>query len=68
MHVNEISGLAELESWIQQPTARIAPMAEAAARSLAREGVEQVRVHDVSRTHPSYLIADAWRWHEKQGR
>jgi flavorubredoxin len=37
-------------------------MAEAAARSLAREGVEQVRVHDASRSHPSFLIADIWRF------
>ena len=37
-------------------------MAEAVARSLAEAGVEKVRVHDLSRTHVSYVIRDVWRF------
>ncbi|MFO8014002.1 MAG: FprA family A-type flavoprotein [Phycisphaerae bacterium] len=37
-------------------------MAEAVAHSLAEAGVEKVRVHDLSRTHVSYVIRDVWRF------
>lgn len=37
-------------------------MAEAVGRALADAGVRAVRVHNVSRTHPSYIIRDAWRY------
>jgi flavorubredoxin len=36
-------------------------MAETAARAMAEDGVEGIRMHDVSRSHPSYILADAWR-------
>lgn len=35
-------------------------MAEAVARAMAEEGVGDIRLHDVSRSHPSYILADAW--------
>jgi flavorubredoxin len=37
-------------------------MMEAISRSLAEEKVEKVRVHDVSRTHISYILVDIWRF------
>ncbi|MFP3936788.1 MAG: FprA family A-type flavoprotein [Phycisphaerae bacterium] len=37
-------------------------MAEAVGRALADAGVGNVRVHNVSRTHPSYIIRDTWRY------
>lgn len=37
-------------------------MAEAVARSLAVEGICCVRLHNVSKTHLSYLIRDTWRY------
>ncbi|HPM41391.1 MAG TPA: FprA family A-type flavoprotein, partial [bacterium] len=37
-------------------------MMEAVARGLVGEDVARVRIHDVARTHVSYLIRDAWRF------
>ena len=37
-------------------------MAQAVARGLAEEGVEKVRIHNVSRTHNSFIISDLWRF------
>nr|WP_321410787.1 FprA family A-type flavoprotein [uncultured Carboxylicivirga sp.] len=37
-------------------------MAEVAARALAESGVKNVRVYDVSKTHPSYIISDIFRF------
>jgi len=37
-------------------------MMEAVAEGVAREGCCTVRVHDVARTHVSYIIRDAWRY------
>ena len=37
-------------------------MMEAVARGLAGEEVSRIRIHDVARTHVSYLIRDAWRF------
>jgi len=37
-------------------------MMEAVARGLSSEGFTKVRVHDVSRTHVSYIIRDVWRY------
>lgn len=37
-------------------------LAEAIARSLAEQGIEKVLLHNVSRTHLSYLITDSWRY------
>jgi flavorubredoxin len=37
-------------------------MAEAVARSLAENGIDTVIVHNVSRTHLSYLLTDTWRY------
>ncbi len=37
-------------------------MAEAVARGLASEGAKTIRMHDVSRTSPSYIIRDAWQY------
>lgn len=36
-------------------------MAEAVCRGLTLGGVRDIRLHDVSRVHSSYLIRDAWR-------
>jgi len=37
-------------------------MMEAVARGLSSEGFTKVRVHDVARTDPSYIIRDLWRY------
>ncbi len=39
-----------------------AKMAEAVGRALADAGVSTIRAYDVSRTHPSFIIRDAWRY------
>jgi flavorubredoxin len=37
-------------------------MMEAVAHSLASEKAGIVKVHNVSRVHPSYILADVWRY------
>lgn len=37
-------------------------MMEAVASGLAEQDVSRIRIHDVSRTHISFLIRDAWRF------
>jgi len=37
-------------------------MSEAVARSLARNGVGQIRVHNLSKSHLSYVLRDIWRY------
>ena len=37
-------------------------MAEAVARAVSEAGMERVRVHNLSRTHVSYVIRDIWRY------
>ncbi|MFW6155575.1 MAG: FprA family A-type flavoprotein [Planctomycetota bacterium] len=37
-------------------------MAHAAGRALAEAGVDQVRIYNASRTHPSYILNDIWRY------
>jgi flavorubredoxin len=37
-------------------------MAEAAAEGLSEQGLAAVRVHNVSRSHVSYIIRDVWRY------
>ncbi|MFP4353999.1 MAG: FprA family A-type flavoprotein [Phycisphaerae bacterium] len=37
-------------------------MTEVVARAIAEAGVEKVRVHNLSRTHVSYVIRDIWRY------
>ncbi|MGC9325088.1 MAG: FprA family A-type flavoprotein [Desulfomonilia bacterium] len=37
-------------------------MAEAVARGASLGGIRQIRMHDVSTSHPSYIIRDAWRY------
>lgn len=32
------------------------------ANKLAQKGIKDMRVHDISKTHPSYVIADAWKY------
>ncbi|MBN1510226.1 MAG: FprA family A-type flavoprotein [Sedimentisphaerales bacterium] len=39
-----------------------AKMAEAVERGLAEGGVTTIRTHDVSTSHVSYIIRDAWRY------
>lgn len=39
-----------------------AVMADYVARGLADQGVRNIRVYDVSKTHMSYIIRDAWRY------
>ena len=41
---------------------RTESMAEAVARGLAEGGIETIRMHNVSVSHPSYVIRDAWRY------
>jgi len=37
-------------------------MAEVAARAVAESGIKDVRVYDVSKTHPSYIISDIFKF------
>jgi flavorubredoxin len=37
-------------------------MAESIARALAMEGVDRIRLHNISRSHMSYVITDVWRF------
>ncbi|MHC4718152.1 MAG: FprA family A-type flavoprotein [Planctomycetota bacterium] len=37
-------------------------MAQSVARGLAEAGVEKVRLHNVSRTHSSFILNDIWRF------
>ncbi len=37
-------------------------MMEAVARGLRENGVQVVRVHNIARSHPSYVIRDIWRY------
>ncbi len=37
-------------------------MAEAVSRSMAEQGIKKIRVHDISRSHVSFIIRDAWRF------
>ncbi|MFQ6036029.1 MAG: FprA family A-type flavoprotein [Sedimentisphaerales bacterium] len=37
-------------------------MAEAVTQGLSEQGLRAVRVHNVSRSHVSYIIRDAWRY------
>ena len=37
-------------------------MMEEISRSLAEEKIEKVRVHDISRTHISFVLVDIWRF------
>ncbi|MGW8179640.1 MAG: flavodoxin domain-containing protein, partial [bacterium] len=36
-------------------------MADAISRALTKEGIHSVKVHNVSRSHVSYIIGDVWR-------
>lgn len=37
-------------------------MAEAVARALARQGIERIRLHNLSRSHLSFVLRDIWRY------
>ena len=37
-------------------------MAEEIARELAENGIEKIILHDVSRTHTSFIVRDIWRY------
>ncbi len=37
-------------------------MAEVTARAIAESGIKNVRVYDVSKTHPSYIISDIFKF------
>ena len=39
-----------------------AEMADTVARSLAENGIKNIRVYDVSKTHPSYIISDIFKF------
>ena len=39
-----------------------AKMADCIARKLSEEGIKKIRIHDVSKTHISYLINEIWRY------
>lgn len=39
-----------------------ATMADAVARHLAEEGVKNVKMYDVSKTHASYIISEIWKY------
>lgn len=37
-------------------------MMESIARSLAEQGVERIRIHNISRSHISFVLTDIWRF------
>lgn len=37
-------------------------MADTIANTLAKEGVEEVKIFDVSKTHPSHILAEIWKY------
>ena len=37
-------------------------MMESIARSLAEQGVDRIRIHNISRSHISYILTDIWRF------
>ena len=37
-------------------------MADAIGRALSAEGIKKIRIHDTSKTHPSYIINDIFRY------
>lgn len=37
-------------------------MAETIARAIAEEGIRNIRIYDVSKTHSSYIINDIWKY------
>lgn len=37
-------------------------MADLIARKLAEKGIKNIRIHDASKTHVSYIISDIWRF------
>ena len=37
-------------------------MADAIGRRLAEQGIRKIRIHDTSKTHPSYIINDIFRY------
>jgi flavorubredoxin len=37
-------------------------MADYLARLIAENGVKNIRIHDVSKTHASYIISDVWKY------
>lgn len=39
-----------------------AQVADYMARKLAEQGIKHIKVHDVSKTHISYLISDIWKY------
>ena len=39
-----------------------AEMAQQLAKLLSLRGVTDIRIHDVSKSNPSYIIADAWKY------
>ena len=39
-----------------------AVMAEATARVLAEEGISDIKLYDVSKTHVSYIINEIWKY------
>ena len=39
-----------------------AKMADCIARKLSEQGIKKIRVHDVSKTHISYLINEIWKY------
>ncbi|SFL29041.1 FprA family A-type flavoprotein [Halanaerobium salsuginis] len=66
--------IQEYDKWSQQETeegvvvvygsmyGNTKVMAEAVARSLSENGIEQIRLFDVSRKHPSFIINDIWKY------
>lgn len=37
-------------------------MAETIARTLSEEGIKKIVIHDASKTHPSYILRDIWKY------
>ncbi len=37
-------------------------MAETIARAVSESGIEKVRIYDASKTHPSYILSDIWKY------
>ncbi len=71
-HINDI--IAKYDKWSQfesDPGVVIAfssmyghteQMADMIARVLAEKGIKKIRIHDTSKTHPSYIIDDIFRY------
>ncbi|MDR2130179.1 MAG: FprA family A-type flavoprotein [Odoribacteraceae bacterium] len=71
-YINDI--IAKYDAWSKYETAKgvviafssmygnTEAMADGVARYLAEKGIKKIRIHDTSKTHPSYIINDIFRF------